>query len=677
VNERIGHLDQIERAIRAGDARGLWRSVTVVEETDSTNEDLRAASAQGARAPALRVALRQQAGRGTQGRTWHSPRGGLYLSALVRTTDEAAAWVGFAGAWAVARGLEQATGAAARIKWPNDLLLGGAKVGGVLAERWPAPAGAPNTIVGIGLNLNMDAADFPPNLAEEATSVRLHTGRSWPLSCVAGAVARALSDGLDLACTDVQALRTQVEARLARRGEDVCAQHPSGQRMRGRVLGLDGQGALRLRNAQGRTVLCGAGWRLDWARVRRAAQLGVLALVLLSGALAPADVLYLVDGETLEGPVERVAAGYRIKTRTGTVVVPEARVEHWEERPAPEEEYAERRAAAAADDVQAQFMLALWCKAHDLPDRADEHFARVFALEPDHEEARRAAGYVRHEGEWLPREEYMREQGYRRYGGTWMPEDEAERKLAEDQELARLRAAEQAAFALIDRIEQRPSGRDLGAHARQLAQLGSGAVGPLTRALHSMVPELRAVAIAALGGIADPKAAHALVDRVPYERSRAHFLALAEAVTAHPRGEAVRDRLFQNLFNAMREQARLRVVYLMRMVGDRAFVPALIREVDRTPFADNRPLAAGVSDEDAAAPLAHVRPAVEALEALTGQDYGKDRKAWEAWWAEAKDEFAFQRKPLAEEDEPGPLAKLLQSLSKTTAPRSDKAPQRP
>lgn len=117
----------------------------------------------------------QTAGRGRHGRTWLSPRGkGVYLT-VVLPGRLAAPSLTLVGAVAVADAAEEVCGIEARIKWPNDLLWEGRKWGGLLAESVSGTHGP--VLLGIGVNVNQDPADFPPDLVGAATSLALAAGR--------------------------------------------------------------------------------------------------------------------------------------------------------------------------------------------------------------------------------------------------------------------------------------------------------------------------------------------------------------------------------------------------------------------------------------------------------------------------------------------------------------------
>ena len=151
-------------------------SVYHYDAVDSTNTQCRRLAAEGV-VNAVVTADCQTAGRGRMGRSFQSPPGlGLYLSVLWRTglRTDTLPMVTPLAAVAVCRAIEEVCGLHCGIKWPNDLLLGGKKVCGILTESAFRPDGTPDwVIVGIGVNVSQTAADFSPDVAAIATSLRM------------------------------------------------------------------------------------------------------------------------------------------------------------------------------------------------------------------------------------------------------------------------------------------------------------------------------------------------------------------------------------------------------------------------------------------------------------------------------------------------------------------------
>src|SRR5450759_2046760 len=140
---------------------GLWRAVEVTAVTGSTNADLLARAAGGAPEGLVLAAEEQRAGRGRMGRAWVAPpRAALTFSLLVRPRTVPPArrgWLPLLAGVAVASAVHAVANVDARLKWPNDVLVGPAKLGGILAE-----AAGDAVVVGIGLNVSTEPGELPP-----------------------------------------------------------------------------------------------------------------------------------------------------------------------------------------------------------------------------------------------------------------------------------------------------------------------------------------------------------------------------------------------------------------------------------------------------------------------------------------------------------------------------------
>lgn len=152
--------------------RALGRSINHYEHTlSSTNLVLKDMAKQGAPHGSLCLCERQTAGRGRLDRTWFSPEGqGVWLSVLLRPAlkPEDAPLITFACALAMAKSVREVTGLDSRIKWPNDLVLNGKKLCGILLEMGFDAQGM-FVVAGTGLNIRKGA--YPPELADQATSI--------------------------------------------------------------------------------------------------------------------------------------------------------------------------------------------------------------------------------------------------------------------------------------------------------------------------------------------------------------------------------------------------------------------------------------------------------------------------------------------------------------------------
>ena len=173
----------------------LHFTVTALGIVDSTQSEVQRRAATGAPEGTVVTALHQRAGRGRRGHEWwDAPGESLLCSVLLRPDREPAEvpQLSLVGGLVVAEALAASTGVSARIRWPNDLLVDGRKVCGILAEAVSgADARAHQVVLGIGINLRQSM--FPESLAERATSLRLVTGRDHDAAALLAAVLAGLA----------------------------------------------------------------------------------------------------------------------------------------------------------------------------------------------------------------------------------------------------------------------------------------------------------------------------------------------------------------------------------------------------------------------------------------------------------------------------------------------------
>ncbi len=144
------------------------------ETVDSTNTVCRTLAQEGAPDGTAVIARRQTAGRGRMGRGFESPAGlGLYLSMLWRpvSSPEGLLPLTAMASASAALALRRAAGADVRIKWPNDLVLHGKKLAGILTEATLSGSGVDHVVIGVGVNLRQTPSDFSPEVARTATSL--------------------------------------------------------------------------------------------------------------------------------------------------------------------------------------------------------------------------------------------------------------------------------------------------------------------------------------------------------------------------------------------------------------------------------------------------------------------------------------------------------------------------
>jgi BirA family transcriptional regulator, biotin operon repressor / biotin---[acetyl-CoA-carboxylase] ligase len=237
----------------------------------STNVLALEAAQSGAAHGSVWVADEQTAGRGRSDHSWHSPAGdGLYVSVLLRPRMALvdALWLSLASALAVQAAIATVTSLAPDIRWPNDILIGSRKCGGILVEtssvasQPDAPAMLRYAVVGVGVNVNQKS--FPAELEAIATSLRRESGRTWVREPILIEFLRALDK--EIAWLEAELCGTCIEPRLLERfaasstwvrGKHVSVDEVGGYT--GVTDGLDERGFLRVAGDDGmlHTVLSG------------------------------------------------------------------------------------------------------------------------------------------------------------------------------------------------------------------------------------------------------------------------------------------------------------------------------------------------------------------------------------------------------------------------------------
>jgi BirA family biotin operon repressor/biotin-[acetyl-CoA-carboxylase] ligase len=236
----------------AGDRLGIFRGRLMWYDTVGSTNDLAARLGdEGADEGAIVVADEQTSGRGRLGRTWASPPGaGLYVSAVLRPGAHAMPLVTIAAGVALSEGVEAATGLSTQVKWPNDLLVSGRKLAGILAERRTPDRGSPYVVLGFGINV-LPAA-YPPDVAARATSLESELGRAVDrglvlAECLSSLAARYRELDAGLGAQVLDAWRTRAAGTLGREVE----WDRDGHVRRGVAEDIDGAGALLVRTGAG------------------------------------------------------------------------------------------------------------------------------------------------------------------------------------------------------------------------------------------------------------------------------------------------------------------------------------------------------------------------------------------------------------------------------------------
>jgi BirA family biotin operon repressor/biotin-[acetyl-CoA-carboxylase] ligase len=236
-----------EGAIREACGRAGWRA-QIVESLDSTNAEALRRLAGAAEAPLLVLAERQESGRGRRGRAWVSPFAeNLYYSLGLRIEGAAFPLDGLSLSvgLAVLRTLQEVGCVGAGLKWPNDLLVSGRKIAGVLLELAGDPSSVCQVAIGIGINANM-LPGASAAIDQPWTSLREQLGRMMDRTDLALLLGRWLRHYLELHGRDgFGALREEWESGHLWQSKEVSLL-AGPQRIDGVVLGVDRTGALRL-----------------------------------------------------------------------------------------------------------------------------------------------------------------------------------------------------------------------------------------------------------------------------------------------------------------------------------------------------------------------------------------------------------------------------------------------
>jgi BirA family biotin operon repressor/biotin-[acetyl-CoA-carboxylase] ligase len=239
---------------RLGDTKVIGRDIQVFEQTTSTNDVAEKLARDGVKEGVVVFAESQTKGRGRLGRVWMSPtRKGLWFSVLLRPNfhPQETTQLTVISATALRRAFKTVAGVSAEIKWPNDLLLNGKKTAGILTEMSAELDRVRHVILGIGVDVNQDASEFPPELQDVATSLRLASGTEISRAELAVEILRELdADYARISAGKFSQVADEWEEACVTIGKNVTV-HMGERHFRGRAESLDDDGALRIRTEHG------------------------------------------------------------------------------------------------------------------------------------------------------------------------------------------------------------------------------------------------------------------------------------------------------------------------------------------------------------------------------------------------------------------------------------------
>ena len=246
------HADDLLSAL--GKTKIIGRDIRVFEETTSTNDVIEKLARDGVKEGVVVFAESQTKGRGRLGRKWISPpRKGLWFSILLRPAMRPATVTQFtiAAATALFRAVRAQTGVTPEIKWPNDLLIRGKKVAGILTELSAELDKVNYVTLGMGISVNLVAAEFPAEFRKSVTSLRIETGQRQNRADLAIKILQELDRDYDrISNGHFEAVADEWEGHCTTLGQQVVI-HMGDRTIRGTAESLDNEGALLLRTQHG------------------------------------------------------------------------------------------------------------------------------------------------------------------------------------------------------------------------------------------------------------------------------------------------------------------------------------------------------------------------------------------------------------------------------------------
>ncbi len=207
----------------------VGKQIYYFDVLDSTNTKANHLAEKGAEHGTLVVAGRQEVGKGRRGRSWSSPANtGIFMTLLLKPELESqnASMLTLVTALAVAKAIKRETGLAAEIKWPNDIVLNGKKICGILTEMSAQIDYVNHIVIGIGINVHNE--EFPEELSERATSILLEGGKRVNRAMLIEAVWEEFENyyGIFMETQDVSKLTAEYDMCLANRGKKVRVLDP-------------------------------------------------------------------------------------------------------------------------------------------------------------------------------------------------------------------------------------------------------------------------------------------------------------------------------------------------------------------------------------------------------------------------------------------------------------------
>ncbi len=235
-------LDDIKRELKT---KIVGREIHLFAELLSTNTLAMEMASKGAPEGTIVIAETQTGGKGRLGRKWISPKGNLYLSVILRPDIPTykAPLITLMGAAAVASAIRAVCSIKAAIKWPNDILVSGKKVSGLLAEMSAEPDRIKHMALGIGVNVNMAPGELPAEVRAAATALAAEGGNKIDRTALLRQVLRELESRYRILLQDQSAVLREWESLNVTIGRRVAVVG-AGETLEGLAQGIDLEGRL-------------------------------------------------------------------------------------------------------------------------------------------------------------------------------------------------------------------------------------------------------------------------------------------------------------------------------------------------------------------------------------------------------------------------------------------------
>lgn len=235
------------------DTKWAGSNVVYYDEIDSTNNRAKEAGDNKAPHGTLFVADMQVAGKGRRGRVWQSPAGSsIYMTILLypEISPLKAPQLTLVMAIAVAEGIKEVTGLDTKIKWPNDIVVNGRKICGILTEMSTEIDYINHVVIGAGINVNQD--DFPEDIRKTASSLKMELGKQVKRSELIAAIMKSFEKDYEIfvKTEDLSELQELYNSMLVNLDRDVKVLEP-GNEYEAHALGINKTGELIVRTAEG------------------------------------------------------------------------------------------------------------------------------------------------------------------------------------------------------------------------------------------------------------------------------------------------------------------------------------------------------------------------------------------------------------------------------------------